>query len=193
VTQFERSAVTRISRQPHPQQNKKGHTMGKGSGNGEGGADNQTGRIMNAAPKPGALNGATFRSHRVLPFQPQKVFEAFARPERLTHWWGPNGFTSTFEIFEFRPGGRWKFVLHGPDGSNHPNEWVFLELHAPSKLVLQHMVPPHFVLTVTLAAQQAGTALTWAQEFEDAALAPASGTSSSRRTNRISIGSSPSS
>ena len=115
--------------------------------------------------------GATFRSHRVLPHQPEAVFEAFARRELLARWWGPNGFTSTFEVFEFRPGGRWKFVMHGPDGSHHPNESVFLELHAPSKLVIHHVSPPRFVLTVTVAAHEAGAAITWAQEFEDAAVA----------------------
>ena len=61
--------------------------------------------------------------------------------------------------------------MHGPDGSNHPNESVFLELHGPSKLVIQHASQPRFVLTVTLAPHAAGTAITWAQEFEDSAVA----------------------
>ena len=133
--------------------------------------DSRTGRIMTAAPKSGAPDGATFGGHRVLPYQPRVVFEAFARPELLAQWWGPNGFRSTFEVFEFTPGGRWKFVLHGPDGSNHRNECVFLELRAPSKVVIQHVVPPRYVLTVTLAACGACTAITWVQEFDDAALA----------------------
>lgn len=126
---------------------------------------------MATSQKSGDPNGATFRSHRVLPYRPQSVFQAFARPELLARWWGPNGFTNTFEVFEFRPGGHWKFVMHGPDGSNHPNESVFLELHDPSKLVIQHVSPPRFVLTVTLAAREDGTAITWTQEFEDSAVA----------------------
>jgi uncharacterized protein YndB with AHSA1/START domain len=107
----------------------------------------------------------------VLPYQPQAVFEAFARPEILAHWWGPSGFTSTFEVFEFRPGGRWKFVMHGPDGSHHPNESVFLELNAPSSIVIQHVSQPRSVLTVTLSAHGAGTSITWNQEFEDSSVA----------------------
>jgi uncharacterized protein YndB with AHSA1/START domain len=114
---------------------------------------------------------ATFGSHRVFPYAPDRVFEAFARPEILARWWGPNGFTNTFEIFEFKPGGRWKFVMHGPDGANYPNESVFLELLAPSRIVIQHMSPPHFVLTVTLAAHAGGTEIDWAQAFEDPKLA----------------------
>jgi len=46
-----------------------------------------------------------------------------------------------------------------------------LELHGPSKLVIQHVSPPRFVLTVTLAAHDAGTAITWAQEFGDSTVA----------------------
>ena len=60
--------------------------------------------------------------------------------------------------------------MHGPDGSNHPNESVFLEL-TPSKLVIQHVSRPHYVLTVTLATHEGGTAISWAQEFEDSAVA----------------------
>ena len=126
---------------------------------------------MAASRKSGDRNETTFRSHRMLPYRPQLVFDAFARPDLLARWWGPDGFTNTFEVFEFRPGGRWKFVMHGPDGSHHPNDSVFLELRAPSKVVIQHASPPRFVLTVTLVAREAGTAITWAQEFEDRAVA----------------------
>ena len=61
--------------------------------------------------------------------------------------------------------------MHGPNGSNHPNENVFLELHAPSRVVIQHVSQPRYVLTVTLAAHEAGSAITWSQEFEDSAVA----------------------
>jgi uncharacterized protein YndB with AHSA1/START domain len=126
---------------------------------------------MDRPQRSGNQNDATFRSHRILPFAPQQVFEAFARPELLARWWGPSGFTNTFEVFEFRAGGRWKFVMHGPDGSNHPHESVFLRLDAPSTLVIQHVSPPRFVLTVTLAPHEGGTAIGWSQEFESSAVA----------------------
>jgi hypothetical protein len=63
------------------------------------------------------------------------------------------------------------FVLNGPDGSHHPNESVFLELDAPSRLVIHHVSKPRYVLTVTMAAHGAGTEVTWNQQFEDAAVA----------------------
>ena len=61
--------------------------------------------------------------------------------------------------------------MHGPDGSNHPNESVFIEVEEPSKIVIRHLSQPHFVLTVTLAEEGDGTRVTWHQAFEDGALA----------------------
>jgi len=61
--------------------------------------------------------------------------------------------------------------MHGPDGSNHPNESVFLKLDAPSTLVIQHVSRPRYVLTVALATHEGGTAISWAQEFEDGTVA----------------------
>ncbi len=116
-------------------------------------------------------NGATFRTHRLLPYSPDRVFEAFASPELLARWWGPSGFTSTFEIFEFKQGGRWKFVMHGPNGAHFPNESTFLELDAPVTVVIRHVSPPRYVLTVTLQAHEVGTVITWTQTFDDGAVA----------------------
>jgi uncharacterized protein YndB with AHSA1/START domain len=48
----------------------------------------------------------TFTTTREIPASPAAVFAAFQDPARLARWWGPNGFTTTFETFEFRPGGR---------------------------------------------------------------------------------------
>lgn len=122
---------------------------------------------------PQEMDGATFLSRRLLHHPPERVFEAFARPEVLSRWWGPEGFSSTFDEFEFRPGGRWEFVMNGSNGSNYPNESVILVLDAPSTLVFDHASPPRFRLTVTLAPHDAGTVINWLQEFEDTAAASA--------------------
>ncbi len=97
----------------------------------------------------------------------EQVFAAIADPTRLARWWGPNGFSSTFEVFEFRPGGAWRLVLHGPDGTNYPNENRFTDIVAPQRVVVEHLgVPHHFVLTITLAAQGARTLVGWHQVFD---------------------------
>jgi uncharacterized protein YndB with AHSA1/START domain len=126
---------------------------------------------MKTSSKPGYQGDGLFWTQRVLPFAPEAIFGAFRQPELLARWWGPKGFTNTFETFEFNPGGRWKFVMHGPDGANYPNENVFEELEAPQRIVIRHASQPHFVLTVTLAEQEGGTLLDWRQQIADSAVA----------------------
>jgi uncharacterized protein YndB with AHSA1/START domain len=99
----------------------------------------------------------------------ERVFAAIADPLQLARWWGPNGFTSTFERFDFRPGGHWRFVLHAPDGSDYPNENVFVQIDAPGRVVIDHPSDTHhFVLTITLDDDGAGTRVGWHQRFDSA-------------------------
>jgi uncharacterized protein YndB with AHSA1/START domain len=106
---------------------------------------------------------------RVIDAPRERVFAALADPVRIARWWGPNGFSSTIETFELRPGGRWKFVMHGPDGTDYPNENVFLEV-APERVVVEHLAATHhFVLTITLDAEGERTRVGWRQVFDDAA------------------------
>lgn len=113
------------------------------------------------------------RTHRILPFTPKEIYGAFASADLLALWWGPEGFSNTFDIFEFNEGGRWKFIMHAPDGSNYPNESLFEELVADTKIVIHHDCPPNFKLTVQLTPDSNGTRLTWEQVFDDAETAQA--------------------
>ena len=115
----------------------------------------------------------TMRTSRNLPFSPMEVYGAFASPDLLALWWGPDGFTNTFEVFEFKVGGKWKFVMHGPDGKNYPNENVFTQLEPGSKVVIEHVCAPYFTLTVKLAPVADGTQVSWEQVFVDAKTAQA--------------------
>jgi uncharacterized protein YndB with AHSA1/START domain len=109
---------------------------------------------------------AAVSTERVLSANPRKVFAAFEQSDRLAQWWGPDGFTNTFEQFEFKPGGRWVFVMHGPNGADYPNESVFREIQPDTKIVIEHIVKPWFRLTVALTARGDRTHLAWVQEFE---------------------------
>src|SRR5689334_2619220 len=95
---------------------------------------------------------AVFSTERVISFPPDQIFAAFEHPDRLARWWGPAGFTNTFQQFEFKPGGRWVFVMHGPNGIDYPNENAFRVLE-PGKIVIEHVVEPLFTLTITLTAR----------------------------------------
>lgn len=114
---------------------------------------------------------APFNTSRDIPAPAAQVFAAIASPERLARWWGPAGFTNTFHVCEFTPGGRWSFTMHGPDGSNYPNESVFAEIEAPNRLVIQHVCEPLFRLAITLTPSATGTTVGWEQVFENAELA----------------------
>ena len=107
---------------------------------------------------------------RVLPFPRVRVFDAWTDPARLTRWWGPKGFTSTFEQFDLRPGGVWRFVLYGPNGASYPNESVFVEIVPPERIVFDHVSKPVFQVTATFAEVAGGTELTFRQRFETPAL-----------------------
>jgi uncharacterized protein YndB with AHSA1/START domain len=109
---------------------------------------------------------AALSTERLFPASPRAIFAAFEQPEQLARWWGPSGFTNTFERFEFKPGGRWVFVMHGPNGADYPNESVFREIQPDTRIVIEHVVEPLFTLTVTLTPEDGRTHLTWVQEFE---------------------------
>lgn len=121
--------------------------------------------------------------------EPRDVFAAFAQPERLARWWGPSGFTNTFERFEFAPGGRWIFVMHGPNGANYPNESVFREIQPDTKIVIEHIVKPWYRLTVTLTPRGDETHLAWVEEFESpevaAKMRPLTDTANEQNLDRL--------
>jgi uncharacterized protein YndB with AHSA1/START domain len=63
------------------------------------------------------------------------VWRAWTEPEHLIHWWGPNGFTNTFHEIDVRPGGVWRFIMHGPDGTDYDNYVRYIEVVPPERLV----------------------------------------------------------
>lgn len=113
----------------------------------------------------------TFNTSREIPATVEQVFAAISDPERLARWWGPAGFTNTFSVCEFKKGGRWSFIMHGPDGRNYPSENVFAEIESPIKVVVQHASEPKYRLTIVLAPSAVGTVVSWSQSFESSEVA----------------------
>ena len=66
------------------------------------------------------------------------VFEAWADPRHLSQWWGPDGFTTSTSAFDMRPGGVWRFVMHGPDGRDYDNRITFDEIVRPEFIRYHH-------------------------------------------------------
>jgi uncharacterized protein YndB with AHSA1/START domain len=62
-----------------------------------------------------------------------------------------------------------RFAMHGPDGTNYPNDIVFRELVAPEQVVLEELgAVHHFFLTITFTDQAGKTLLSWRQAFDTA-------------------------
>src|ERR687888_2077247 len=75
---------------------------------------------------------------RVISAPREVVFEAFTEVRHLSRWWGPDGFTTTTRSFEFRVGGVWDFVMHGPGGTDY-QEWItWTEIVPPERIALLH-------------------------------------------------------
>jgi len=75
---------------------------------------------------------------RVFPQDRALVYSAWTDPDLVTQWWGPAGFTDTLIGHDLRPGGRWRHVLHGPDGTEYPNLAVFTEVVPPDRIGFTH-------------------------------------------------------
>lgn len=108
-------------------------------------------------------------SARVFHYTPHQVFSAWADPQLLAQWWGPKGFTSTFEEFDFTNGGRWKFTMHGPDGTDYYNFNRFIEILQPLRIVFEHIEPVHtFRATVLFEKMGESTRLIFRMLFDSA-------------------------
>src|SRR3954471_20528012 len=90
------------------------------------------------APAQSATADREIAISRAIDAPPELVFEAFTEVRHLSRWWGPEGFTTTTQSFEFRVGGEWDFVMHEPDGTDY-DEWITWTLIAPpERIALRH-------------------------------------------------------
>ncbi|HEX4448038.1 MAG TPA: SRPBCC family protein [Polyangiaceae bacterium] len=83
------------------------------------------------------------------------VFEAMTRPEHVRHWYGCSAMTMTACEIDLRVGGKWRYVLRMPDGSEHGFHGEYREIVAPARIVSTENYEPigpghEMVATVTL-------------------------------------------
>jgi uncharacterized protein YndB with AHSA1/START domain len=113
------------------------------------------------APAPSATADREIVISRLIDAPRELVFEAFTDVRHLSRWWGPEGFTTTTRAFEFRVGGEWVFVMHGPDGTDY-QEWIrWTEIAPPQRIALLHGEfrgdPNAFESVITFAPDGAAT------------------------------------
>jgi len=75
-----------------------------------------------------------------------RVWAAWSDPAKIARWWGPAGFHSTVEELDVREGGRFKVVLHGPDGTDYPNLYLFDRVTELRQLVYTNVGSEQFGL-----------------------------------------------
>ncbi len=110
--------------------------------------------------------------NRVFHAPRELVYQAWTDPVHLPQWWGPNGFTITVHEIDVRPGGVWRYVMHGPDGVDYDNNISYIEVASPERLVYAHgdgEENEQFRVTVTFSAKGNQTELTMRMLFKSAA------------------------
>jgi uncharacterized protein YndB with AHSA1/START domain len=88
------------------------------------------------------------------------VFAAFADPERLARWWGPQGFTIPSLDFPARVGETYRIEMRPPEGDPFYLTGEFLEVEAPARLAFsfrwEDPDPDDVVNTARLSFREAG-------------------------------------
>jgi uncharacterized protein YndB with AHSA1/START domain len=67
------------------------------------------------------------------------VWDAYTNPEHVPHWFGPRGWTLPVCEIDLRAGGAWRFVMHGPDGTDMGMSGVYQEI-TPARAARLHRV-----------------------------------------------------
>ena len=114
-----------------------------------------------------------------------RVFDAWTKPELLARWFGPRGWTMPVCEIDLRPGGAYRYVLRGPDGSEIVMRGVYREIVRPERLVTTEAFdgfseegwrPEDETVTTAVLTEQDGkttwtaTVLYPSQEVRDAAV-----------------------
>lgn len=96
------------------------------------------------------------------------VYNAWADPEQMVKWLGPQGFTGKIEKMDARPGGSYRFYMRDPQGGDHWQQGVFREIVEFERIVQTYAwadaagnpTRPETLLTVTFEDHGAQTRLT---------------------------------
>ncbi|MBL4663317.1 MAG: SRPBCC domain-containing protein [Flavobacteriaceae bacterium] len=81
------------------------------------------------------LNNRTLSLQRTIDAPVQLVWEAWAQPGHIAHWWGPKGMKTKVIEHDFKVGGAWKFSMEMPNGAEFISEGVFSEIILLKKIV----------------------------------------------------------
>lgn len=108
-------------------------------------------------------------SSRIVNASIELAYKAWTDPSHLKNWWGPAGFTNTFNEFDLRIGGKWRFIMHGPDKGNYHNECEFIKIEKPILIAWKRHSKPIFQVLATFEAiSEATTKIVFKMLFNSA-------------------------
>lgn len=104
---------------------------------------------------------------RLFPVDRQTLFDAFADPENLAAWWGPEGFENHITAFDLKPGGHWLITMTADNGTAFHNRWTFEEVVTGELVRMTHHEPVHvFTLEMQFCQDDNGARLAWRMVFQ---------------------------
>ncbi|MBP6335364.1 MAG: SRPBCC domain-containing protein [Bacteroidia bacterium] len=71
---------------------------------------------------------------RIFDASVELVWKSWTEEELITHWWGPQGFITKVKEHDFRPGGRWEYVMIDEKGNEYPAVGFFKEIVKHKKI-----------------------------------------------------------
>jgi uncharacterized protein YndB with AHSA1/START domain len=135
--------------------------------------DEPVGRAVLDASSAERLSDREVVFTRLVDAPRERVWMIWTEVRHLHRWWGPTGFTTTTQEFTFAPGGVWRFVMHGPNGTDYPNRIVFREIDPPTRIVYENCwdlpdAPLYFIVVVSFVPDGEKTRFSLHMTFRDA-------------------------
>jgi uncharacterized protein YndB with AHSA1/START domain len=98
---------------------------------------------------------------RTIRATPERLFDAWTRPEQLTQWWGPTGVTCPHAIVDLRVGGSYRITNVFATGETLYIAGEFQRIERPNKLVYTWRTGPSEdpaeLVTVLFERREVGT------------------------------------
>jgi uncharacterized protein YndB with AHSA1/START domain len=124
--------------------------------------------VTGGQTEPSDASNRELKTTRAFKAPRDLVFRMWTEAEHIAQWWGPNGFTTTIEKMDVRPGGEWIFVMRGPDGRDFLNRDVYGEVVPPERLVILHLNWPTHRMYVNFTEVAGETTVSVRMLFESA-------------------------
>lgn len=98
------------------------------------------------------------------------VFRVYTDPELVPQWWGQRASTTIVDQMDARPGGAWRYIQRGADGTEYAFRGEYREITPPERLVYTfefEPMPGHVIVdTLTFDDVESKTRITATSLFQ---------------------------